>query len=116
MTRKFKQNMAKVREAIERDLDEGLKKAALVLQAESQKRAPVDTGALRASAFTRRVGGDKPNQVVYQVGYTQAYGIYVHEMVGSTFKVGEPKFLEGPAREMAQELGGVVRKAMKGGG
>lgn len=114
MTRKFKQNMSKVREAIERNLDEGLKKAALVLQAEAQKRSPVDTGALRASAFTRRVGG-APNQVVYQVGFTQFYAIYVHENVGANFKVGQAKFLEEPAREMARELGGVVRASMQGG-
>ena len=111
MTKKFQQNMDKIKERLKTNLNEGIFKAALALQAEAQKRSPVDTGALRASAFTRKEG--TPERIEYVVGFTQHYGIYVHEMVGSTFKVGEPKFLEGPAREMSKELGIIILTEVK---
>lgn len=107
MTAKFRQNLAKTKERLKNNLAQGIMSAALTLQSEAQKRCPVDTGALRASAFTRRES-DERGRVVYTVGFTQVYGIYVHEMVGSTFKVGQPKFLESAARELEAELGIVV--------
>lgn len=55
----------------------GLVRAGLYVQRESQKIVPVDTGALRNSAYTRKKGSGKKTEV--SVGYTQSYAIYVHE-------------------------------------
>lgn len=57
--------------------ERGVKKAGLMLQRESQKLVPVETGNLKASAFTRAVGKGWNTQV--RVGYTAHYAVYVHE-------------------------------------
>ena len=106
----------------------GLKKAGLLLQRESQKVVPVDLGVLKASAFTRETGAGFAT-VVY-VGYTAAYAIYVHELVGMKLKGqprggghkgkywdpqgrGQAKFLEEPARRLAPELRKIILENMK---
>lgn len=114
MSTKFEKSLAKIQETLRNNLRDGVLQAALVLQMEAQKRSPVDTGALRASAFTRAHNESNPNVVEYRVGFTQFYGIYVHEMPGP-FKVGQPKFLEGPARELASVLGKIIEKSVKEG-
>ena len=108
MTKKFEQSLNVLQERLRQNLQTGVSQAAMVLQAEAQKLAPVDTGALRASAFTRPHNESNPDVIEYQVGFTQFYGIYVHEMPGP-FKVGQPKYLEEPARRMANELGEIVK-------
>lgn len=55
------------------------------------------------------------NSVVGTVGYTQAYAIYVHENLESFHPVGQAKFLEQPARMLRDELGEIVKKALKKG-
>lgn len=85
----------------------GLKKAGLVLQRESQKIVPIDTGALKNSAFTRATGAGFDTEVI--VGYTQEYAIYVHEDLNARHAPGkEAKFLEGPARRLQTRLARVV--------
>lgn len=106
MTKKFTQAMAVVKARLAQNLEEGIALAAMALQAESQKLCPVDTGALRASAFSRKEG--TPDQVVWKVGYTQYYAVYVHEGTHMNFKVGQAKFLEEPARLLADELGEIM--------
>lgn len=107
MTKRFEQSLNEVKKRLKENLNNGIQAAALTLQAEAQALCPVDTGALRASAFTRRDNQNDPNVVQYTVGFTQYYGIYVHEMPGP-FKVGQPKYLEEPARKMARELGDFI--------
>ena len=55
----------------------GVTLAGLHLQKKSMEQVPVDTGNLKASAFTRRFGIAFGTEVV--VGYTAAYALYVHE-------------------------------------
>ena len=55
----------------------GLKAAGLVFQGESQRLVPIDTGNLRASAFTRKSGSGF--NVDVNVGYTANYALFVHE-------------------------------------
>lgn len=83
-------------------LRRGLIMAGLDLQAESQSLVPVDTGALRNSAFTREVGTANQPEVI--VGYTQSYAIYVHEDLFAFHNVGYAKYLENPARYMRRDL------------
>lgn len=102
MTKKFAESMKVIKERLRKNLEEGIALAAVVLQAESQKLCPVDTGALRASAFSRKEGN--PDQIIWKVGYTQDYAVYVHEGTHMNFKVGQAKFLEDPARRLEKDL------------
>ena len=55
----------------------GLKKGGLFIQRASTDIVPIQTGNLRASAFTRSDGHGK--DTIVTTGYTAAYAIYVHE-------------------------------------
>lgn len=48
-----------------------------------------------------------------QVGYTQKYGLYVHENLTARHPVGQAKFLETPARTMKKELTNQVLKMVQ---
>lgn len=49
------------------------------------------------------------------VSYSQAYAVYVHEDLQAFHPVGQAKFLEQPARELAPELARIVVTAMRRG-
>ena len=70
-------NMKKASAALSIRHSQGLKMAGLVLQGASQKKTPVETGAMRASATTRERGTGLNSSV--QVGYTANYALWVHE-------------------------------------
>jgi hypothetical protein len=109
MTTKFQKALKVVQDRLAKDLDNGLLTAGMVLQAESQSLCPVKTGNLKNSATTRKHESSTDDRIVYVVGYEAVeYAIYVHEMDGP-FKVGQPKFLEQPARQMASELGSYIQ-------
>lgn len=120
-------NLKARREVLGKGLERGLKKAGLRLQAASQKLVPVNTGNLKASAFTRSRGSGM--STVVSVGYTARYALWVHESVGMVLK-GQPrpkgkgfywdpqgqaqaKFLEEPMRRMAKELREIIKKEAK---
>lgn len=123
-------NLALQGKVIEKGVENGLKKAGLLLQRESQKMVPVEFGNLKASAYTRADGNGFSTQVT--VGYTAAYALYVHEAVGMVLK-GLPrtpnpphkgrywdpqgqasaKFLEEPARRLTPQLLKVVEDSAK---
>jgi hypothetical protein len=134
---RFRANMGKERVTRMNQLRRGLLRGALVLQRESQKMVPVDTGNLKASAFTRyELLRGEPS---YLIGYTASYALFVHEAIGMKLK-GEkrqpyyidgqkrggkgrywdpqgqsgPKFLEGPARTKRREIRAAVISEMKG--
>lgn len=69
----------------------GLLAGGLIIQAEAQRRVPVDTGNLKGSAFTRKAH-DNPKAVV--VGFGASYAIYVHEDLQAFHDDGEAKYLE----------------------
>lgn len=79
---KFREKM------LEDGMVRGLKKAGLHLQRESQKKAPVEFGNLKASAYTRAEGRGWKTSVL--VGYTAAYALHVHEAVGMVLR-GQPR-------------------------
>lgn len=86
----------------------GLKKGGLYLQRQSQLVVPVDTGALRNSAFTRIAYAY--NTVVVTVGYTVAYAIYVHENPDAQHAPGKTyKYLELPYRLHYYEIVNIVK-------
>ena len=100
---------------------------ALVVQKESMKRTPVDTGSLRASHETSppRWSGDNLEVSIKVGGPAAPYAQIVHEDLeadhtkrvtrrGKTFtKVGEAKFLEKSVHEAVPTLLARVAKRMK---
>lgn len=49
------------------------------------------------------------------VSFSAGYALFVHEDLTARHPVGQAKFLEQPARELAKELTGIVRDAVKKG-
>ena len=104
----------------------GLKAAGLFLQRESQRLVPVDTGNLKASAFTRAAGFGHTMTVT--VGYTANYAIFVHEAVGMVLKGqkrtgdkakgkywdpqgrAQAKFLEEPSRRLRVQMRAIIKR------
>lgn len=54
----------------------GLRRAAIMVEKDSQKLCPVITGNLKGSSYTKMIQGSKP---VAEVGYTAEYAPTVHE-------------------------------------
>lgn len=77
---------------LEQSFPEALEEAVAQEMVEVYKnmlpRIPVDTGALRESAYVERMGDH------IEVGVSQDYGIFVHERTELRHTVGEAKFLE----------------------
>ncbi len=88
-------------------MERGLVKAGLMLQRASQQLVPLDTGALKNSAFTRKVGSGFSTDV--QVGYTQEYAVFVHENLEAHHPIGQAKFLEQPARDLRPDMIALIR-------
>ena len=70
-------NIRRRENAFARAVSVGLKMAGIYIQRESQKIVPVDTGNLRAGAFTRAEGSGFGTRVT--VGYVAEYAMFVHE-------------------------------------
>jgi hypothetical protein len=49
------------------------------------------------------------------VGYTAPYTVYVHENLQNNHPVGQAKFLEQPARQMASELAHLIASELRDG-
>jgi hypothetical protein len=134
-------NLEKSDKNIRSALRKALVKAGLFLQRESQKLVPVQTGNLKATAYTREVGLVGSHKEAVQVGYTAAYAIYVHENLeaahGAEFNVvhseeianakgkgrkvwfnrgsdQQAKFLERPFRERRFEIRQIIDTEMEG--
>lgn len=113
-------------QAIQGRTQAGLLAATMYISAESTRRAPKDTGNLKASAYFRKVGDDGA-----EAGFTAAYAAAVHEMTAQKLKGqrrgnfgttragvsfgggsgkgrywdnGQPKFLESVIREKEAEI------------
>lgn len=111
---------AKVRE-IENKSMAGLYKAGLLVQRTSQKRTPIDSGNLRASAYTRK---DALGRRLVEVGYTAVYAAAVHENLeqklkgqsrrsgtgkGRYWEAGRPKFLESALHDEEASIQQILR-------
>ena len=81
-------NLNKEIKAIEGRSLAGLIRAAVVVHRSTEETAPltpVDTGALRASWFTNPGYAPNGNPFI-TMGYSQNYAVFVHELIGATFK------------------------------
>ncbi len=72
-------------------------------------------GVKKVQAILKARAKEAAKNVSVIVGYTQAYALYVHEDLTANHPVGQAKFLEEPARTQADEIGRVIRTAMKRG-
>lgn len=79
----------------------GLLAGGLIIQAEAQRRVPVDTGNLKGSAYTRKSPDDKE---AVEVGFGAAYAVYVHENLNAFHDNGEAKYLENAATSKREEV------------
>jgi len=105
------------------DVEVGVIEAGLLLQRESQRLVPIETGALKASAYTRTDGKGFAAKV--SVGFSAPYAMAVHESVGMVLKgmprpsgIGkywdpqppaQAKFLEEPSRRLRPEMLRIIR-------
>lgn len=121
-------NIKKANDKLAQGCANGLKKAGTKLQRASMLLVPVDTGNLKASAYTRAEGSGFKTEVF--VGYTANYALFVHELVAMKLKGlpraaphkglywdpqgrAQAKFLEQPAKDMASELRQTIVDEMK---
>lgn len=65
----------------------------------------------KLKAAAKKVG----NTTTAVVGYTQSYGVYVHENMDAHHPVGEAKFLEKPFKLLKRMLFGLITTAVKRG-
>jgi len=100
---KFKKSISEISDVIQ----DALLDCGNDLQQKSVDITPVDTGALRASAFTEADRQGKNPSVI--VGFEEEYAIYVHENLEAHHPVGQAKFLEQPLQENADKYVGHVR-------
>jgi len=85
----------------------GLREAALMVRRRSQQLTPVDTGNLKASAYTEVY--DSWEGPGAEIGYMAGYAPYVHE-IDKNYRVGQWKFLETALKEKSQEILEIIRK------
>ena len=101
---------------------DGLRKFGGLVESESTRRVPVDTGELRSRVFNEgpMKDGAEYTQVV---GYEKfggdwslgnAYAVAVHERVEIRHRVGEAKFLENAVNALAGEYAVYLKKLLSG--
>ena len=125
--------LAKKSRATQKAFRNSAVRGGLRIQREAQKRVPVDTGNLRASAATRTAKDSRGTRV--DVGFTASYALFVHENTDMKLKGmprGEaepgkgyrghywdpqpqagPKFLENPARELEGSIISDLRRSVR---
>ena len=90
---------------------------ALIEQAESMQRTPVDTGALRASHITthpeRSIGGGTISVTIQVGGPAAGYALAVHEDMEAFHKTGQAKYLESTINESAPHLAARIGARLK---
>lgn len=88
---------------VERSTMGNMRKACLLVRRRSQLEVPVDTGNLRATAFTMvvRIGA----MIMGIIGYAAAYAGIVHERTELKHNPGKKaKFLEDPLKASESEI------------
>ena len=83
---------------------------------EAQQLTPVDTGALRRSAFITTPSREPDGAITMRMGFggpAAPYSIYVHEDLEAFHPIGQAKFLETPLTQsapfMAQRIANRVK-------
>ena len=97
----LRQTLRRVVREMPKEASRALFEEALIETKESQKRTPVDTGALRASHETGRpvMSGQDISVTISVGGPAAPYALVVHERLEAFHKVGQAKFLESTIME-----------------
>lgn len=92
---------------VRKELDNTVRKTALIVQGEAKRRTPVDTGRLRTSIKT------KTSQLEGEVFTDVKYAIAVHENIKSRHTVGEAKYLENAIKQSLPKIERFFKNAIK---
>lgn len=103
----FKSNVPAVNAAIDAGAADGRRAAAEDLLDLSNRKVPVDTGALRDSG--RVVDGDDQSAVTYDA----PYAAIVHERMDLSHSTGQPKYLEAAMNEIARQVGDTIAEGIR---
>jgi hypothetical protein len=90
----------------------GLLAAGLFVEGEAKALAPVDTGALKNSGYTRKA----PGPLAVEVGFSAAYAIFVHENLEARHHVGQAKFLQTPLDTKRAQILAIIQERARVGG
>lgn len=103
---RFRLGMKKIAKASNQELAAAVYEEALLVEQESRRRTPVDTGALRASHVTTipEINKDEIRVEISVGGPAAPYAVAVHEKVEVRHPVGQAKFLESAVLEAAREF------------
>lgn len=85
----------------------GIRLAAVMIKSESQKRSPVDTGAMKASHYVN-MENDSGDFPVARIGATAHYSLIQHEDLSFFHPTGEAKFLENAFKFKAREAIAII--------
>ena len=112
---KFSNNLLKLRNKMgPRTYTTIILRALVLIEANSARRTPVDTGNLKLSGLGKaRVAVSVPAGTVGYTTNTADYAIYVHERLGLNHPVGEAKFLEKAVNEIAPKIEKMFGVAIK---
>jgi hypothetical protein len=118
--KKFHEELDDLSDRTSKAAASGLKAFAYEVIEQSKREVPVDTGALRASAFVEDPQiNDKEEKVTIELGYgrqatqinpesglaTTSYMVDQHENLLYFHKVGKAKYLEDPVRSLTPKFG-----------
>ena len=101
-----------IAERIQQAAKRGLRNAAEVVLDEAVNRAPVETGALRASGKTATDGMEAA--IGFGSGPTAQYSIVQHEKVGYHHNDGEAKYLENAVRAKQGDVVNIIADEIRG--
>jgi hypothetical protein len=89
-------------------------KALLLVEAESMRRTPVDTGNLRSSAGgNSRITKANRQGASGEMGYTANYAVHVHERTDLHHTNGEAKFLQNAISAVLPKLPNEIGMSIK---
>lgn len=110
----FKKGIGVVRNRIATQNRRSLYKAIVTVEAESARRTPVDTGALRGSGLGNGIvykSDEKGAEGLFY--YTANYAVHVHEITKNRHEVGEAKYMENAIKNKAGEVRGILGQDYK---
>ena len=104
-------NLNKAMNKIKEGIEDGVAESAEIIESESKKLTPVDSGALKDSHYTST--GKKGSVIVGETGLTEEYAVPVHENLQRNYDTGEAKFLEKGANKSTRKIVRAVSKNIK---
>lgn len=89
----------------------GLYEAGLGIEAVAKKRAPIEFNNLRPSGYTRRV---TDGSAAVEVGFTEAYAVYVHEDLEANHpRGGQAKYLQSAVDDNRERIVEIIKRRAK---